>query len=763
MHLPDQLPAWQAPAVRGGAITLRAPPPPQAAERSDLIEIARKLWRQRFILVACAVAAGALGAAVAVRMPSHYVAEARILVGVPVQRIVNADPFAQDVDPDSERVQNEAFVIQSRGLAKQVIDRLHLADDPEFSPRIPRKGGWWQDLDLGRYLSLDTYLPPGWRTWLGREPPRARAAAGATAEQRRDDQMVSKLLSKVDVSMLGRSHVLSVQADSENPDVAAQIANALADAYLQQQRGTKLEATNKVEQYLERRTAELRQQVEKSEQAVEDYRRQNGLYKGANAGITSQQLSELNTQLILAQTAKAEADARLREAQSMRRGGIPGDSVADVLRSPLIQALKQQQAEAERKLAELSASYGERHPKVINARAEINDIRRKVQMEINRVVDGLQVEARTADARYQALRRNFDQLKGQMGGVNEKSIRLEALEREATVSRNLLEAMLSRAKETLGQQELQQADARIISPAAPPESPSYPPKSLMVFLAAFGGTLIGLVAALLRESVDQTFRRGDQVEAATGLPVLSMVPHLAGLTPPTVHVLRKPVSPYSEALRRIYIGMQLSESERSPKTMLVCSATPAEGKSVMAASLGRLLASNGKRVMVIDCDWRCPTLHQLFRCPNKGGLAALLTEEEPALDEVIRKDAHSGLDLIVAGAWTPQRIHMLTSERMRVILEKFAQSYDVVILDSPPVLVGAEVLQLARMVDKVAFIVRWGHTLREAALDAMKQLVDARADFAGVVLSRVDSKRYRQYGYGHLNYEYARPSLIRLG
>jgi capsular exopolysaccharide synthesis family protein len=248
------------------------------------------------------------------------------------------------------------------------------------------------------------------------------------------------------------------------------------------------------------------------------------------------------------------------------------------------------------------------------------------------------------------------------------------------------------------------------------------------------------------------------VVAATGLPVIASVPAVSGRVPPAAHVLRRPVSPYAEALRKVYIGLLLSEAQQPPKTVLVSSSVPEEGKSVLAASLARMLAWNGKRVLAIDCDWRSPTLHRVFHCPNKTGLAALMTEEQPSLHDLIFTDPASGVDVLAAGGWTPRAAHMMTSERMRRVVATFANNYDLVILDGPPVLTGADVLPLARMADKTLFVLRWGHTSRQAVRDAMRQLSDARADVAGIVLTRVDPKRYRQFAYGKLNYEYARSS-----
>jgi capsular exopolysaccharide synthesis family protein len=718
-------------------------------EEEGFLETVRKLWRQRGLIAACTLVLGGAAIVAAWSMPSFYVSEARVLVGVQAPRVLNVEAIIADVSPDAERVQNEGFILQSRSIAKQVIDDLKLRDDPEFNPAL-RKPSLWSRIDPRQYL------PSTLQAWLAAPAPKTPDAGKNAAG--RDDRMIDTLLSRVDVSTLGRSHVLSVKAEARDPATAAAIANSLAERYLDYQRRDKVESMDRVDKFLLGRIAELREQVRKSDQAVEDYRRSHDLYKSGGSGVTAQQLSELNTQLLAAQTAKAEAESRLNEAQEVSKGGLNSESVPEVLKSPLITVLKQQLADSERKTAELSASYGARHPSMVNARAETGNIQRRVSAEISKIVEGLAREARTANARYEALAKNFDALKRQMGAVGDQSIQLESLEREATVNRNLLEAVLLRAKQTMGTEDILQANAKLVSPAAPASAPSYPPKTLIAVLGIAGGMMIGAAIALLREGGDHTFRRAEQIESATGLPVMAMVPQIAGRAPPAMQVLRRPTSAYSEALRRLHIGVELSEAAASPKTILLSSATPAEGKSVMVASLGRLLASNGKRVLLIDCDWRSPRLHQIFRCGNRDGLAGLLIDKEARLDDVIHHDALSGVDVMPAGSWSPRSAHLLSSDRMRHLLEALEPHYEFIILDTPPALVTADVLALSRLVEKVVFVVRWGHTRQEAVLEALKQIVDAQGDVAGVVMSRVVSKQYRQYSYGDPFFEGKRPA-----
>lgn len=737
-----------------------APPPvyvPQQGKETDFIDTLRKLWRHRGTIFLCTFVFTAAAVLVARQIPAHYIAEAKILVGVPAARALNIEAIIADISPDAERIQNEAYIIQSRDTARRVIEKLKLKENPEFNPALRPEPGFLSYLDPTRYLpdSIKAYMP-------GQKAPadQSQVSPEVKAEQEMNG-VIDTLLAKVEVTTLGRSHVLNVEARSIAPDTAAAIANGFGEAYLTRQRSDKIEASEEVEKFLADRIASLREQTEKSDRAVEEYRRANNLFQGASASVTAQQMTELNTQLIVAQTAKAEADSRLGEAQALRRTGVDSQSVPQVLQSPLVQQLKAQQSEADRRLADLSGSLGPQHPRVISAKAEIAEIRAKVNAEVARIIESLRHEARTTNARYETLRKNFDRLQGQAGGVNEKSIRLNALEREAQVNRNLLEQMMGRAKETMGQDQLQKPNAKLISQAAPPTQPGFPPKMLLVFLGAVAGALIGMAYALLREGVDRTFRRADQIEAMTGLPVLAMVPTLRGSITPIAHVLRKPVSPYAEALRKLHIGLELSEAAQSPKTILVSSAVPGEGKTVLVASMGRMLASHGRRILMIDCDWRNPRLHKAFQCQNRIGLAELLCDQPERIEDCIFTDTLSGADLIPSGVFTPQAMRYLTTDRMKMILHALAPRYDMILIDSAPVLVGAEVLTLSRMVDKVAFMVRWGYTKRDAVMEAMKDLIEVNADIAGVAMTRVDPKGYRAYSYSELNYEYERPMLAK--
>jgi len=718
----------------------------------DLHSSLRCLWTRRSALFLATVAGGALAFAAVSSLPPLYTGEARVLVGLQGPRVLNVEAVIADVSPDAERVQNESYVLQSRQIAAQVIDELHLDRSAEFNPELAAPT-FWQKYSLAR---LEQEMPDWLGDWLRRLSPAAEPPAPPT-EARRRDRLIDRVLASVDVATLGRSHVLSIKAEAQEPGLAAAIANSFADKYLVFQREEKVRTMDRVDAFLMQRVADLRGQVNKSDQAVEDYRRTHGLYKSGNGSLTKQQLSELNSHLLAAQTAKAETEARLAEAQALRGGVSDAHSVPEVLRSPLIVALKSQLADAERRAADLAATYGERHPQLRSVRAEAGSLSGRVAAEMAKIVDGLARDASTAQARHAALTQQFETLKGSMGVVNDQSIQLEALERDATVNRNLLEAVLSRAKQASGTADVLQAGAKLVSAATPADRPSFPPKSLVVLLGSMLTLLIGAAVVLLREAGNRTFLRQEQVEAMTGLPVLTMVPRVRRRTV-AQKVLREPTSPYSEAVRRLFVGIELSDPDKSPKRLLFSSATPAEGKSVMVASLARQLAGSGKRVIVVDGDWRRPRMHQLMRCRLGPGLGELLGNTETVLNDCLCRDGLSSADVIPAGNWESGSSHLLTSQRMAELLDLLAKSYDVVLVDTPPVLVTADALVLSRMTDKVVYVVRWGRTRQDAALAGLKQFVDVSADIAGIAVSCVEVNEYRRHSYRELNY--ARPTLV---
>ncbi|PCJ59157.1 MAG: hypothetical protein COA65_06910 [Rhodospirillaceae bacterium] len=653
-------------------------------------------------------------------------------------RVVDVEGFMSGLGMDSETVQNEIQVIASRSLAHKVVDKLGLMRDAEFNSSLREPGllQTWMTSILG--TSDDG---------LDEEARFERERIG----------VVDALLDHLDVTREKRSRVLNIKFTTRTAKKAAKIVNVYADLYLFEQLEAKFEATRRGTAWLNERVADLRKTVEASEHVVEIFRKKTGLIRGTNTTVISQQISEINTQLILSRAQRAEAEARLQQVEVLV--SLPGgvESAAEVLSSPLIQKLREQEAEVQRRAAELASEYGVRHPRMINVRAETQDLRAKIAGEVNKIVEGLRNEVGVSLAREKAISRNLKKLKIEASNTNSAEVRLRVLEREANANRALFDTFLSRLKETAGQEGIQKPDARIISRADIPIVPSFPKIKLIFIIALASSIFMGIGVAFVMERLDTGFRSSEQVESMTEVATLGLMPMLSGRNlsegGPEDYVLERPSSSFAEALRTIHTGFLLSDVDNPPKTILVTSSLPGEGKSTIVTSLARMLARSGQKILVIDADLRRPRLHKALRFPIQPGLVEVLSGAVDA-DGAIRLDKKSGLHVLTAGKGAPNPPELLGSEHFRTLIGSLKERYDLVLIDSPPVLVVSDARVMANVADKTIFVIRWVNTRREVASMGIRQLTSGGAKLAGAVLSMVNVRKHARYGYGDSGYYY---------
>jgi succinoglycan biosynthesis transport protein ExoP len=701
----------------------------------DLQEVLRKVWRRKALIVGVTIALTVIAALIIFQITPLYTAYSVVMINDRHTQVVDVEAVVSRLAGDVETIESETEVIKSRGIAAKTVDTLHLQESPEFN-------GALRPPNVVKAL----FDPRSWipEYWLG---------GGVSAKEeveRRRARIVDTFLGKLDVSPVGRSRVIRITFTSESPRTAAAVANQVADFYIISQLEAKFEATRRANEWLSGRLAELREVVNQAERAVEEFRQESGLIQGQGATLKSQEISELNAQLVVERTKGAEAEARLRQVERLLDSPGGARAVSKVLQSELIQALREQQAEVDRRGAELAQEYGEKHPTLANIRAEADNLRQKIADEVDRLVQGVRNEVDVARAREGALAAALSRLRGQVGQANNDEVTLRALEREAEASRALLENFLARSKETGSQESFQQADATVISRADVPETPSYPRKKLLLIAAVAGAGFLGLMLALGVEMLDHGFRSMEQIERYMGAPPLGLVPKIDGLAKlrcgPDTQVLEKPTSAYAEAIRSLYIGLVLSGGEQPPKTILVASALPREGKTAIALSLVQVLASAGHRVVLVDCDLRQPTAHKAFGVSSQPGLVEALVGKR-SLEEILAIDPRSGARLVPAGEPVPNPADLLGSPQMTRLLAELAEDHDFVILDSPPVLAVSDARVLARLVDRTVFLARWAGTRRERVIAGWRQLVEAGGKVAGVALTLVDVRRHAQYGY----------------
>lgn len=735
--------------VPSGATEPSAPPPPGEV---DLREVLRKLWRRKGVIIGVTVVLTVIAALLILQITKLYTAESMVMINYRETQVVDVDAVVSGLIGDAETIESETQVVKSRGVAEKTVDALRLQEDPEFNAALRPPSA------IKTLLDARSSIPADWLGVVGAEGPGGGVSAEAEVERERA-RIVDTFLGKLEVSPVGRSRVIRIAFTSENPRTAAAVANQLADFYIVSQLEAKFEATQRANEWLSARVAELREAVNQAERAVEAYRQQSGLIQGRDATLKTQEISELNAQLVIERTKRAETEARLLQVERLLNGSDGDQAVSKVLQSPLMQSLRVQQAEVERQAAQLTQEYGDMHPNMINIRAEAEDLRQKIAEEVDRIVQGLRNEVSVARAREGTLAAALDRLREEVGQANTDEVTLRALEREAQASRALLETFLARSKETGSQEDFQQADATVISRANAPESPSYPRRKLLLIAAMGGAGFLGLMLALGVEMLDHGFRSMEQIERRMGAAPLGLVPAITGLAKlrrgPDTYALQRPASAYAEAIRSLYTGLLLSGGEQPPKTILVASALPKEGKTTIAMSLARMLASSEYRVVLVDCDLRRPTAHKSFGVHSQPGLVEVLLGKS-SVEEVLATDPCSGTRLVPAGESVANPADLLGSPQMKRFLAWLADGHDLVILDSPPVLAVSDARVLARMVDGILFLVRWVGTPRERAIAGWRQLVEAGGKVAGVALTMVDVRRHAQYGYSDSGAYYGR-------
>lgn len=721
-----------------------APPASAPAAKSfDIMGFAASIWRRKSIVFSVAAILFVISLIYLFQLVPRYEAVTTIRVGGPKSNVVDIEAVLQSPGQGQGLVVTEIGVINSRQLMGRVVDKLQLLDDPYFNPTLKPA----EERSAWRFVNPFYYLGLAWDAVSSSDGP----AGGALTEQEQRARLrsnaVSAVLGMTDVRAQGLSSIIEIRVETPRPELSARIANAIADQYLVSQFEAKYSAAERASTWLNDRLGSLRTEVEAAERALEQFRAKSGIVasSGGESSLLSQQASEVNAQMILAKTDAATAQARLARMEQMyKTGGL--DSVAKILDSDAIARLRAQESELQRQMAEQSQEFGVRHPKMVALKAQIADTQEQIKAEVDKVMANLRNDAAVAQTRYNTLAGSLSSLQGQAGANSTDAAQLRMLEREAQAKRTLFDTFLKRFQETSASEDLQQADADIISRAEIPQKASFPPTQeyMIIFALLSLGGGVG-TAVFVDRILDRGFRRLDQLEDMTGLHALSSIPVVKdGDLIRTV--IEKPNSTFAEALRTLHTGIKLSSVDDDPQVILMVSAVPGEGKTAVSTSMAAMLAKSGHRVLLVDGDLRRGRTHERLGLLPEPGLVTLLLEHRP-IAEVAQRHVPSGLDVIVGGGAVRSPQDLLGSKSMAEFLAQARKLYDYVIIDTPPSSIVSEARLLAANGDRVVMITHWNRTPRSIVAAAIRQLTEAGAQFAGVVLSQVGSRGALIYGY----------------
>lgn len=641
------------------------------------------------------------------------------------------DLFRGNVPVDQETfLSTQVDVLKSDSLAWLTIEQLKLAEAPEFKAVLDK------DPDTAQSVTaLQTALTNEFEKRL-------------IVERQKDTRMVR------------------VHFDSTYPKVAAAVANAMVDNYTEYNFRLKYDATRQATAFMEKQLDELKAKVEKSQQALVDYERQNSIVNvGEKESVAEQKLGDLSKDLTDAQ------NERLSKESLWRLVSSDPSQVRFVAQSELLQKLQTTEADLSTQYADEAQLYGTTFPKVRRLQAQLDEVLSLTLREQKRLIETINHDYAAANGRENLLSTAVAAQKVEVGRYNGLLIEHNLLKRDADTNQQLYDSLLQRLKDATVSAGLRATNIHVIDRALPPRWPDRPRKGRYIAVGLLGGLILGFLCALIREALDNSINGAEEIERITGLPALAIVPRVIGgqrrlLGGRNSHnqspngtvslaLLHYPESPVAESFRVLRTSVLLSTAHHPPQVILVTSPQPSEGKTSTALNLGIGLAQKGTKVLIVDADFRRPGVAKALNLDNQKGLSTVLTGAAAMSEVICQFPEMPALWLLPTGPRPPNPAELLSSTAMENLLTELRAAFNFVVVDSPPVVLITDATILASIVDGVVLIAESEKTTRGAMLRALRTLSLSGGRVLGTVLNKVDSRRDGYYG--HYDYYYRQP------
>ncbi|PJK31744.1 hypothetical protein CVT23_00025 [Minwuia thermotolerans] len=738
--------------MRRGTMTDTPPSAARVREVSltDFIQYARRKYVKA--LLAGLVVFGVCLLVLSLR-PPVYSAQTTLLYRPEQADFANVNLLASGMDVSSATINNEIEIIRSTDLLSRVVERTGLNRDPEFV--TPAK---LVDVDVLASVAGGIFRG-GAFDWAGSALGWARAPRDVMPATRRMPAIdvvraASALRGRIEVESERFSYAFTLSVSSTVPEKAAILANTVADAYIEDQLEAKFSETKRATNWLSDRIAELEARVRESESAAAQKRAEFSEISGRDAGTISQQIAQLSTQLVTAQSALTAARSRYEITSRRREQGEVVDSDGGQ-NSDTINRLIELRTDLRRREAELSGRYLEKHPKLIAVREDLAQVEARLQQARNASVGDARAELRAAEITVQNLSNELRRVERQAQDFRQAEVAIRQLEREAETDRNLYETYLSRLRETTAKEDVQTADVRVLQRASVPGGPvGVPPLLLAIAGGAGGGALwlcFGFAVGLLR----QGFNHREEVEEVLGETVLAVVPEVAPrhLQRGVVEYLqREPDTGFAESFRKAKSVLALRSMMTNNAVICVTSSVPGEGKTTFASGLAYEFAKS-KRCLLIEGDLRRPSFAS--RVMNRDATYGVgdVVDGTASLEDSLVTVAESNLSVLFAKRALSNSPQLLESEGFARLIETARNTFDVIVIDAPPLLATSDALALGQVCDSFIYAVRWRTTEKGVVKAGVKSLRDSGCRIAGIVMTRFDTQKGGEVpGYYYENY-----------
>ena len=723
-------------------------------QASDILEIdlrdyLRTMLKRRWTIITCFLLVFVSVAIYTFTATPIYQGSVQLIIEKDNPNILSIQEVLSVDSSGNDYYQTQYKIIESRSLARAVIEKLHLDTSEEFFPK-PKD----------TFFATMAQTIGEWRKGLIDLLNTSKKDASEDQEET-DQALVNAFLSRLTVEPVRNSRLVYIRFEAKDPKLAAQIVNALAQAYIDQGMEAKLQASQNAVKWLDDRIQEERKKVEKAEFKLQSYKEKYDIitdFSSDSENITAQKLAELNSRVVEAETRRVEAQTRYE--QTKRLINQPGmlDSIPAILNNTLIQGIKTDEVNLSKRFSELSKKYGPKHPQIVALKAEMKTLDRRRKAEIKKVINSLKNEYEVSLARENSVKYALTKIKKEALSLNKKAIEYGVLKRETESTRQMYDLLIKRFKETALTEDIKTGNVRIIDRAEIPENQLKPKKKLNLLLALIVGLTLGIGLAFFLEYMDNTIKTPDDVKRFLKVPYLAPIPYYeqndepgATYTELVAHTL--PKSTASEAYRGLRTSLLFSSADAQPQVIMVTSAGPGEGKTLTATNLATTMAQFGSKVILLDCDLRRPRAHKVFNLKRDVGIANILAGSKD-VSELVLKTEVANLSVIPSGPVPPNPSELLGSKRMVTLIDVLRQHYDRIIIDSPPVTAVTDSNVLTGVVDGVVLVVRAGEAVKDVVLNAVHSLQSVKAKIFGVVLNGVDIGKESYYYYQYHYYYY---------
>ncbi|WLQ15146.1 polysaccharide biosynthesis tyrosine autokinase [Hahella aquimaris] len=731
---------------------LRSTPPRHLADTpgdKEIIDL-RRYWNAileyKWGIVFLVLLAGGAGYVALKYIKPMYQATTTVLIENNQPKVINIQDVYGLNSNNQEYLQTQYEILRSRSLAEEVVKRLELVNMPEFDPFRQKAFNWKEWVPLAQIESVWPFDPEMLDFMRINKKP--------LSEKAKFEAVVGIFMSRLTIDPVRNTQLVKVRFDARDPKIAALISNATATQFIESHLAAKMALTEKATMWLGESLEGLRDKLRESEKRLQEFREAEKLVdvRGVKT-LNAEELSKLTERNVEARRVRMEA-ANVYQQMTIFGETPPPEYLLElpaILENPLVRSLKERQDDAQRKVDELSKRYGEKHPKMISAMAELKSVKSELETQLQRAARGIESAYKISVENERSIARQLDQAKNSLQGVNRKEFQLRELEREVETNRKLYDLFMSRAKETHEATGLQAAHARIIDSAIPPGSPYKPNKKMIFLMLVMAGFGLGVVRAFIRDALDNTIRSTADIEEKFRLPVLGLLPLVKSKKSKAAFegFLSSMHSHFAESIRSLRTSLILSRVDQPYKVILVTSTVPGEGKTTVALNLAEALGQTEK-VLLIDGDMRRSMLAKsIGLSPDTPGLSDLVAGTAE-VEHCLHRLNGTKASVLTAGTQPTNPLEMISSNRFHLVLAVLKKRYDRIIIDSGPTQAVSDSLVLSSYSDAVVYIIRSEDTPAPLIQKGIKRLREVNANLVGAVLNQIDvAKRKNQHEYIH--------------